>query len=135
MTRLTEAEREERKERKRVKWREWQAANREYDKQRRKDRYAADPERDKAATRKAIYRRKYGLTIAEYEAMVVAQGGRCAICGTDKPGGVGRWPIDHCSESGVVRGLLCNGCNPGIGFFKHDINRLQQAIDYLKRFL
>jgi hypothetical protein len=112
----------------------WYAANREYDKQRRAEWYAANIEHRRAITRNSTYKRKYGLTIAEYDAMVVAQGGRCAICGADNPRGVGRWPVDHCSKTGKVRRLLCNGCNPGLGFFKHDVDLLQRAIDYLKEF-
>lgn len=32
-----------------------------------------------------------------------------------------------------VRGILCNTCNVGIGFFHDDIEKLQQAINYLER--
>jgi hypothetical protein len=79
-------------------------------------------------------RQKYKISPAEYEMLVKAQGDRCAICGTDKPGGKGRWHIDHCHDTGAIRRLLCTCCNPGLGFFKHDIVRLQAAIDYLKEF-
>jgi Autographiviridae endonuclease VII len=64
----------------------------------------------------------------------IAQDGCCAICGTDTPGGRGRWHVDHCSKTNTVRRLLCSSCNPGLGFFKHDIALLQRAIDYLKEF-
>lgn len=78
------------------------------------------------------YKRKYGITLAEYEAMVVAQGGRCAICRTDSPGKKrGHWCVDHCHETKTVRKLLCHMCNKGLGDFRHDVILLQTAIDYL----
>lgn len=79
-------------------------------------------------------KKRYGITPAEYAAMLVEQDGCCAICGKNTPGGRGRWHVDHCSETGTVRRLLCSSCNPGLGFFKHDIALLQRAIDYLKTF-
>lgn len=77
---------------------------------------------------------RYGLTLAEYEALVAAQGSRCAICGADKPGGNARtWPVDHCHDSNAVRGLLCVHCNMGIGQFQDDPERLRAAADYIER--
>jgi hypothetical protein len=131
LVRLTK---EERKARSRASCKKWHADNRDYANGKYAERYAANPEKRKAATRNSVYKRKYGLTIAEYDAMVAAQGGRCAICEADRPGGMGRWPIDHCAKTGKVRRLLCNACNPGLGFFKHDIALLQRAINYLKAF-
>jgi hypothetical protein len=39
--------------------------------------------------------------------------------------------IDHCHTTGKVRGLLCNGCNTGIGMFKESIPALLKAADYI----
>lgn len=76
----------------------------------------------------------YGLTPERYAAMLAEQGKRCAICGTAEPGGrSGRWHVDHCHESNLVRGLLCSGCNIGLGHFKDDPERLRAAITYLER--
>jgi len=69
---------------------------------------------------------KYGLSAAEYNAMVITQDGRCAICGA-----VGELSIDHCHTAGNVRGLLCGTCNTGLGMFKDDPKLLHRAIDYL----
>lgn len=68
----------------------------------------------------------YGLTLQTYEAMVVSQGGRCALCDTGKTGRdrpdskwkAGHWNIDHCHETGRVRGLLCHKCNVRIGAYE-----------------
>ena len=43
-----------------------------------------------------------------------------------------RMHIDHCHDTGAVRGLLCHGCNTGIGSLNDDIELLQRAIDYLR---
>ena len=50
----------------------------------------------------------------------------CQICGSTK-----KLCIDHCHNSGVVRGRLCSRCNSGLGFFNDDITKLNSAIDYL----
>jgi hypothetical protein len=61
--------------------------------------------------------------------MVASQGGRCAICGETPE----RLVVDHCHASGMVRGLLCQSCNFGIGHLRDSVERLQSAIQYLKR--
>jgi hypothetical protein len=73
--------------------------------------------------------RKYGLTEEQYEAIGIKQGWSCAICGNDEP-----TDVDHCHESGVVRGLLCHPCNVGLGHFRDSPDRLRTAADYLEEF-
>jgi hypothetical protein len=75
-------------------------------------------------------RRKYGVTAEDYFFMLEAQGWRCAVCGDEF---VGSPHIDHDHVTGRVRGLLCGGCNCGIGQFKDSIVRLEAAIAYLER--
>jgi hypothetical protein len=76
---------------------------------------------------------RYGLTIADYDAMFDAQGGCCAICAVaEVDAAMGRFHVDHCHTSGEVRGLLCHNCNTGLGKFKDDINALAAAITYLE---
>lgn len=63
--------------------------------------------------------RLFGLTRAEFEALLDSQDGRCAICCRREPGGrSNEWHVDHCHETGVVRGLLCAGCNLGLGVYE-----------------
>lgn len=74
-------------------------------------------------------RRKYGISPQEYDALVEAQAGLCAICGTT----VDRLHVDHCHETNGIRGLLCKTCNVGLGLFGDDPDRLREAADYLER--
>ncbi len=75
---------------------------------------------------------KYGMTEDQYEALLTSQNFRCALCETDKPGGRGRFHIDHCHTKGHVRGLLCFACNTGLGKFKDNPAALRQAAAYLE---
>lgn len=79
---------------------------------------------------------KYGLTPEDFEAMLKNQRGKCAIpeCGAETPGGRSkRWHVDHDHVTGVVRGLLCNSCNVGLGFFDDRPELLRAAAAYLER--
>lgn len=82
--------------------------------------------------RDRYYLRRYGLTKEEADE-IKAQG--CAICGrTEAPG---RWGngmhIDHDHTTGIVRGVLCHGCNVSLGHFQDDPDLLEQAVAYLRR--
>lgn len=71
---------------------------------------------------------KYGLTQDDYDALVIAQDGLCAICRAPQES----LCVDHCHETGEVRGLLCKLCNCGLGYFRDDPSALQAAIEYLR---
>ncbi|WP_233510283.1 endonuclease VII domain-containing protein [Actinomadura craniellae] len=75
-------------------------------------------------------RAKYGIDERDEQRMLAAQRGLCAIC-ANEPGG----HVDHDHESGAVRGVLCLGCNSGMGQFKDDAISLLRAADYLDGFL
>lgn len=77
--------------------------------------------------------RTYGITEADYNAMLERQGHCCAICQTDTPGRKG-WAIDHCHDSGVVRGVLCSPCNSAIGLLRDDPDVIMRAAMYVERF-
>jgi hypothetical protein len=86
--------------------------------------------------RKKPHKRKngYHLPVGGYDRLFAQQGGQCAICGTDQPGGrYVRLLVDHCHRTGKVRGLLCHGCNAGLGLFKDEPERLVAAAAYLKK--
>jgi predicted nucleic acid-binding Zn ribbon protein len=74
----------------------------------------------------------YGLTVEALAALFTSQDGRCAICGTDEWGPKGS-QVDHCHDTGAVRGVLCTNCNNGLGRFRDDPALLRAAADYLER--
>lgn len=62
-----------------------------------------------------LHKWRYGMTPAEYGALLEATGNRCAICDIPAEGSAkGRLHVDHDHESGRVRGLLCNRCNSAV---------------------
>lgn len=75
-------------------------------------------------------RRTYKLSREQWEDLLDAQGGRCAICRTAE---ADPWHVDHCHETGAIRGILCGPCNIGLGRFSDDVDRMQSAIAYLVR--
>jgi hypothetical protein len=58
-----------------------------------------------------------------------AQAGQCAIC--KDPQEHKSAHLDHCHDSGVVRGFLCRGCNLGLGHFRDRPELLRGAAAYL----
>lgn len=77
----------------------------------------------------------YGITLEEYSRMLEAQAGVCAICKqppSKKNNHAMSLHIDHCHTTGRIRGLLCNKCNSGIGFFQESEELVTKAANYLK---
>jgi hypothetical protein len=70
----------------------------------------------------------YGLTPDEYQGMLEAQDGSCAIC--DGPG-TRRLAVDYCHSTLKIRGLLRDKCNLGLGLFQDSPALMKRAIDYL----
>lgn len=113
--------------------------------------YKADnPEKVKASQKRSrdknpeTYRNKqllfaFGITIDQYKQMLADQGGVCAIC--QKPeteihpanGKLRNLAVDHDHDTGHVRGLLCNNCNRGLGFFADQADLVKAAWQYLER--
>jgi len=80
----------------------------------------------------------FGLSAQEYQSMSRFQGGVCAICGQPERrlardrSGPRNLSVDHDHKTGDVRGLLCGGCNGGLGYFCDSVEILEAAIKYLK---
>lgn len=93
--------------------------------------YYSDPE-IKLKYRRRMIEKSFGIPYSEYEAMYEKQGGKCAICLGEEPCARNdHLAIDHCHESGKVRGLLCSSCNRALGLFKDSIEILESAKRYL----
>ena len=97
-------------------------------------------EKNPNAHRESHLQRKYGISVADYEAMLQAQDGVCAICqGAEhrftirKGDAPNRLCVDHDHETGEARGLLCADCNVGLGAFADDQVALFRAIQYLHK--
>jgi Autographiviridae endonuclease VII len=111
----------------------WGADNPEKVREARRRRNEAGYHRDWRAARPDYHiKRSYGITSQEWYAMFDQQGRACAICRTTEPGKQ-KWNTDHCHDTGIVRGILCNKCNQGLGLFKDRVVNLSSAITYLER--
>jgi hypothetical protein len=73
-------------------------------------------------------KRLYGISAADYDALLAKQGGACAIC---RKRSKERLCVDHCHLTGTVRGLLCSACNIALGYLKDDQASLVAALAYL----
>lgn len=81
-----------------------------------------------------MLQRDYGVSVAEYDTMREKQGHKCAICGTHESDLKRALSVDHCHTTGVVRGLLCDSCNLGIGKLRDSAAMLRAAASYLDQY-
>ena len=117
------------------------ARNRAYYQMRKEwfQRYGREWRRKKGSgyNKNRILKSKFGITLAQFQAMSTAQNNVCAICKLPewKPGRWGKMSlaVDHCHATNTVRGLLCNRCNQAIGQFNDDPELLEAAVIYLRR--
>lgn len=89
-------------------------------------------ERARRATNPAAFRAtrlktRYGIDHDGYAELYRSQGGLCALCKE-----YAAVDVDHCHQTGRVRGLLCRSCNVGLGQFGDSVEALERAISYLK---
>ena len=84
----------------------------------------------------AYLRRNYGMDVNRYKEMLKEQNGVCKVC--HKEGFVMaehhkmKLVVDHCHETGTIRGLLCHNCNRALGLFQDSVENLSNAVNYLK---
>ena len=88
------------------------------------------------STRSYDYKINYGITIEQYESMLMQQNNVCAIClraetATNR-GKVKRLAVDHCHTTGKVRGLLCHNCNTTLGKYEDKPELIKRFIEYLE---
>jgi hypothetical protein len=98
--------------------------------------FRADPDKkslSKEYARRAALRGRYGLETQEYEARLIHQQGKCFLCFGVNPSGR-KLAVDHIAGTKIIRSLLCDRCNRGLGFFRHDPKLLREAAIYLEFF-
>ena len=76
--------------------------------------------------------RRYGLTEDQYNKMLSDQNYSCKVCNKHKSNFKRNLTVDHCHKTNKIRGLLCNGCNTGLGQLKEDTKIMQKLIEYIK---
>lgn len=91
--------------------------------------YEENKERAKALNR-AIRIRAYGISVEQYDQMLLAQDKCCALCARILSD---RICIDHDHATGIVRALLCVSCNSGLGDFQDDPELMRRAAEYVER--
>ncbi len=102
---------------------------------RRRERLETDPEyreRVRASSARNGRKRqlkKYGISVEDYDAMLMQQGGVCRIC---KRQSRRRLIVDHCHKTDKVRGLLCLKCNSALGFYGDDPRLTRAATAHLE---
>ena len=78
---------------------------------------------------------RYGITVEQRNKMFLEQDGLCAICSTElsvKIRASNKACVDHCHESGIIRGLLCLKCNSALGKFNDSLELVKSAVKYLE---
>ncbi len=94
---------------------------------------SCDWAKDNPEKRKRNYLKStYNISLEDYKLMMENQQERCFCCGKHKDDLTKGLFVDHCHETGRVRGLLCATCNLAIGYVNDDISILENMIKYLK---
>ena len=83
--------------------------------------------------RKTKLKRKYKLTPEQYDSMLAAQGGHCAICPCTPRKNGKRLAVDHDHRTGRIRGLLCSDHNRALGLLGDSSQLCLRAAAYLQR--
>ncbi len=109
----------------------WQQENPERHRENQR-RMRSTPE-GKERQRAGHLKRKYGITLEQYDKLLARQGGRCAICRREPRPDISLH-LDHDHESGQLRGILCFRCNNALGDFDDDPTLLWAALGYLRSY-
>ncbi|MEW6626562.1 MAG: endonuclease VII domain-containing protein [Pseudomonadota bacterium] len=116
----------------------WRDANREKVRQKQREwreRTGYNQKRKERGESTKQQLRLYGLTVEDYGRLLRTQGGVCAICASPEPGmkRASRLYVDHCHDTGRVRGLLCRACNTMLGCVQDKPELLRAGASYLER--
>jgi hypothetical protein len=112
--------------------REYYLKNKEWIKSRRRDRDKGNKEKRSKQYKSYALRKKYGLTIEQFEQMKTAQQNRCAICGNIFKNSLDT-NIDHDHETGKTRQLLCSKCNFALGMLDENYEKTIKLSNYIRK--
>ena len=90
--------------------------------------YHSHKQEIKPALRRGQLKRQYGISSADYDALLAKQDGVCATCGKPSEETL---CVDHCHATGTIRGLLCRQCNFALGCFTDRQAAMMAALAYL----
>lgn len=105
-----------------------------YKEDQKRRRRATDEEYRKRESRRRFLRKEYGLSLNEYSQLLLQHNNVCAICKGYQYKTMSNLAVDHNHKTGEIRGLLCNRCNSGLGFFNDNKHLLINAIKYLENY-
>lgn len=141
--RCKECEKEDRKEsylrkpsiryRERSQAKNWYYSNKEHCQNRQKIWCDKNKERRYIWQRNNQLKKRYNISLEEYNILLLEQEGKCKICNTITPGRKRKgFMVDHCHKTGIVRGLLCVQCNLAIGQFNDNPDLIRIAAKYVE---
>lgn len=82
--------------------------------------------------RSSALRLKFGISLEDYNQMLDNQNYSCALCSRSAFLFNNQLAVDHCHETGRIRGLLCVGCNTSLGYLGDNEESLIKALNYVK---
>ena len=113
--------------------RSWQQANPEKARETRRKAQRALLSRNPQYQANAARKHLYGITSEQFTELLILQDHGCAICAKSATIQGKALAVDHCHDTGKIRGLLCDVCNRAIGLFKNNAAYLQSAVKYLTK--
>lgn len=103
--------------------------------ERQRELYVSRGYRSQEAKRRRHLKRRFGISLEQYEDMFEKQRGRYFLCGKPPgPNDFGILDLDHCHKTKKIRKLLCRGCNLGLGGFRDNPTVLRRAAKYVEVF-
>jgi len=91
-------------------------------------------ERRKEITLKKDLKRNFDLSLEDYYKMRKEHNNQCAVCKVSKSKSGRRLAVDHCHNTKLIRGLLCNECNTALGLLGENVERMYKLIEYISKF-
>lgn len=111
----------------------WYQDHKEEQKENKKKYYQDHKEERKEYDKRRHYKKMYNLTLEEIDQILIKQNHKCALCGMSLL--ETKRCTDHSHKTNKVRGILCDRCNKGLGFFQYFYDNpefFKKTIKYIK---